>query len=56
METKQICYAIIHINRIDDIVILPIIKEVYYILLNKSQKNYNGFSLDIVVMTGILSR
>ena len=55
METKQISYAIIHINRIDDIVILPIIKEVYYILLNKSQKNYNGFSLDIVDMTGIFS-
>ena len=41
-------------NRIDDKAILPIMKEVFYILLKKSQKNSNGFILDIVDMTNIL--
>ena len=41
-------------NRIDDKAILPIMKEVFYVLLNKSPKNSNGFSLDIVDMTNIL--
>ena len=54
METKQNCSAIVHMNRIDDKAILPIMKEVFYVLLNKSPKNSNGFSLDIVDMTGIL--
>ena len=54
METKQNCSAIVHMNRIDDKAILPVMKEVFYILLNKSPKNTNGFSLDIVDMTGIL--
>ena len=54
METKQNCSAIVHMNRIDDKAILPIMKEVFYVLLNKSPKNSNGFSLDIVDKTGIL--
>ena len=47
METKQNCSAIIHMNRINDEALLPIMKEVFYILLNKSQTNSNEFTLDI---------
>ena len=47
METKQNCSAIVHMNRINDEALLPIMKEVFYILLNKSQKNSNEFTLDI---------
>jgi len=34
-------------NRINDEALLPIMKEVFYILLNKSQTNSNEFTLDI---------
>ena len=54
METKQNFSVIVHMNRIDDKAILTISKEVFYILLNKSQKNSNGFTLDIEDMTAIL--
>ena len=54
METKQNFSVIVHMNRIDDNAILTISKEVFYILLNKSQKNSNGFTLDIEDMTAIL--
>ena len=47
METKQNCCTIANMNRINDKAILPNIKEVFYILLNKSLKNANGFTLDI---------
>ena len=43
-------------NRIDDKAILLIMKEVFYILLNKSKKNSYGFILDIVDMTGIFRK
>ena len=54
METKQNCCTIANMNRINDKAILPNIKEVFYILLNKSLKNANGFTLDIEDMTGIV--
>ena len=34
-------------NRINDEALLPIMEEVFYILLNKSQTNSNEFTLDI---------
>ena len=46
METKQNCCTIANMNRINDKAILPNIKEVFYIPLNKRLKNANGFTLD----------
>ena len=40
METKQICNAFVHMNRIDDKAILPIMKEVFYRLLKKKPKKF----------------
>ena len=54
MEIKQNCSAIVHMNRINDEALLPIMKEVFYILLNKSQTNSNEFTLDIEDMTGVV--
>ena len=55
METKQNCSSIVHMNRLDDISI-PIMKEVFYILLNKSKNEENSktFNLDIQDMTDII--
>ena len=54
METKQNCSAIVHMNIINDKALLPIMKEVFFILLNKSQTNSNEFTLDIEDMTGVV--
>ena len=43
-------------NRIDDKAILHIMKKAFYMLLNKSQKNFNGFNFVIENMTGICVR
>ena len=41
---------------IDDKAILHIMKKAFYMLLNKSQKNFNGFNFLIENMTGISVR
>ena len=55
METKQNCSEIIHWNKTDNIS-FPIMKEVFYILLNKKikKKNDNEFNLNIKEMTDII--
>ena len=55
METKQNCSEIIHWNKTDNIS-FPIMKEVFYILLNKKRKkeNDNEFNLNIKEMTDII--
>ena len=58
METKQNCSDIIHLNRINDEISVPIMKELFYILLNKSKtkKNNNNreFDLNIKDMADII--
>ena len=58
---KYYLYLLIEItcwkqNRIDDKAILHIMKKAFYMLLNKSQKNFNGFNFVIENMTGISVR
>ena len=54
METKQNCSSIVHMNKSDNIS-KPLMKELFYILLNKAQQNSNNeFSLEIKEMANIL--
>ena len=54
METKQNCSSIVHMNK-EDKISKPLMKELFYILLNKAQQNSNNeFSLEIKEMANIL--
>ena len=54
METKQNCSSIVHMNKSDNIS-KPLMKELFYILLNKAQQNNNNeFNLEIQEMANVL--
>ena len=55
METKQYCSSIVHMKK-RDMIYLPIMKEVFFILLNRTKNNKcaSQFNMNIKEMTNIM--